>query len=310
MTSGMIGTVTEHLRQGDVLEVPIDEAGEEVGLAAGPVHVAILSQTCDVVQSSKPFILVAPAKAVPERDYHEADKGKKPLLIPLFDCWVADAGKAFSISKTRLSESTLVRHSAPSDQGTESTQIRASVARAFGRFPFPDDIPSVFNKLITRLQKATGREGNLSKVIDSIHPIRVRAADWGAESIRIIVYVIIDADEFIPNEEVDVNWSWERLEKKFGSKIVPSTLSLDDVCCLISKIHEDDRMSWDLTSLFHLWNYFGKLLSPKFINSDSCPRVQDIDVQVLSDKEFTYADYLRSEALDVEALSRSGLDPR
>lgn len=309
MTYEVSGTAADHFRQGDVLNIDIDGLGKEVGLTTGLAEVAILSQTCDVVQDSKPFILVAPALYVSESSYREADKGRKPLLIPLFDGWVADAGRAFSVSKERLQGKVLIRHSASSDQGKEAIQIRASVARAFGRFPFPDDIPPVFNKIISYLQHVTGREGNFSKIIDSIHPIRVKADDWNGRSIHITVYIIIPTKEFIPREEVDTTWRWERLQNMHGSKIVSSELSLDDVSFMINEIHKLDSSLWDMTSLWNLWTKVGILLSTK-IKPDLCLRVKDIDVQVISDQEFTFRDYLRSEALDIEALSKSDLDPR
>ena len=86
MSSGDLGyEAFKSMRQGDILRIKPGLAGESVGLVNTLTCVALLSQTCDIVQDNKPFCLVAPVQQAQADDprFVDALKGRRPLHVPL-----------------------------------------------------------------------------------------------------------------------------------------------------------------------------------------------------------------------------------
>ena len=175
--------------------------------------------------------------------------------------------------------------------------IRRRIARAFGRFPFPDPVHLVFQGLRERLQTKAGTAGNLGTVIDLLSEIRVTADQWDNPGRRLTVYLILAQDELILDEDADPAWTWSRV-RGLGSKD-PRHLTLDQVCGLLL----DNRDVHDMTTALRLWQQFGRCLHESLIAPRLSIEVPVVDVEVVSDAEFTLHQFNRSESLDLEALS-------
>jgi hypothetical protein len=312
MVSGVESVATDNeFRQGDVISARLGGIGEPVGLTNDPCHVAILSQTCDVAQPSKEFCLVAPAEQLPDGQHKAVLKGRKPLMIPLDDDaggrWAADAGRAFSITKSILGTAQLVARCAASDHGRQATRTRARIARAFGRFPFPDEVHPVFAQLEDRLRSKAGTSGNLGQVIDLIDDIRITADQWDKPGRHLKLYLVVVGSELIPAEDCDPAWTWNRV-KGWTVKDTHG-FTLDRVCELILANHHDgeDHRHDDLTSLWHLWREFGTALHSTLIKPHLDDEVTRVDVEVLSDDDMTLRVFKTTEALDLQALSDANL---
>jgi hypothetical protein len=291
----------------------VGEAGQAVGLGGGPAHVAILSQTCDVVQPTKRFCLVAPAEQASDDDWAMARKGRRPLSIPLSDNsgqrWLADAGKAFSVPKTSLGTAILISRGNTAEHGDQARIIRDRIARAFSRFPFPDEVHPVFQKLRRQLQAKAGRQGNLGKVIDLLADVRVTADQWSNPGRQLRLHLILSGQQLIPIEDADPSWTWDRIAGADASD--PSDLSLDRICELIlaNQLDVTGPGRGDATALLHLWELFAQTVSASLIQPSLNEHVSRVDVEVISDLEFTMRDFKRSESLDLEALSDASQRP-
>lgn len=302
--SGGEGELGGDLRQGDVVVVdPLGSSGVGVGLdEQAAASVAILSQTCDVVQPSKTHCLVAPVIQASTAEIAAARTGRKPLLLYLDDGagtgpWVADVGRAFSIEKEQLVRGRRVGRAVQSASSIGARRLGARIARAFGRYPFPDEVYPVFSKLQDRLRAKAGTAGNLGRIIDLVEEIRVSADQWEAPGRHLALYVIVSSEFLIAEEDGDPAWSWARVVGG-GAQESLGNLTIDRVCELLLANIDGDR-----TSLLHLWREFGQALYVSLIAPYLNDEVTAVDVDVVSDVDFTYRDAMRSESLDLETLS-------
>lgn len=296
------------LRQGDIVVVdPIGQGGTAVGLNGdAAARVAILSQTCDVVQPSKNYCLVAPVIEASGAEMSAARTGRKPLLVYLNDAsgngpWVADIGRAFSLGKSQLSAGKLIAHVGQSASGADARRLGARIGRAFSRYPFPDEVYPVFTKLQDRLRAKAGTAGNLGKVIDLVDEIRVSADQWEKAGRSLRLHVIVSGELLISEEDADPNWSWTRVSG-MTSQDVPGNLTINRVCELLLA-----NLRGDQTSLLHLWAEFGQALYRSLIEPCLNEEVVSVEVEAVSDIDFTYLDMRQSESLDLETLSDSTL---
>lgn len=291
------------LRQGDVLALPTNR-GDGAAIPPSPDEgslVAILSQTCDVVQPSKTHCIVAPIIEASPAEISGARRGKRPLLLYLVapnggGPWVADIERAFSVPKATLLNAQLRAHCVESASSQEARHLGSRIGRAFSRFPFPDEVFPVFAKLQAKLRDAAGSRGNLGHVIDLVREIRVSADQWDKPGRRLKLYVIVSRDLLIPFEDADPAWGWSRV-KGWRASDVADGLQMDRICELILSNTQD------LTSLMYLWEEFGTSLYSSFLEPALNAEVSRVEVVVVSDLEFTHRDLAGTESLDLETLS-------
>lgn len=291
------------LRQGDLVLLCLGRQGEGIGLARDSKHrVVLLSQTCDLVQASKHYCLVAPIIDASPAEISAARKGKSPLSLFLDDSegrgpWVADIGRALSVPKSRVMGAEVIARCVDSASSTQARRLGARIGRAFSRFPFPNEVFPVFSQLQGKLRDKAGTSGNLGQVIDLVEEIRVSADQWEMPGRRLHVHVIVSSDELIPAEDADPAWAWDRIQG-WRTSDAPGGLAVDRICELILA-----NQRGDLTSLMHLWHEFGQSMSSAFLQPSLDSEVVEIVVDVVNDLDFTHRDVARSESLDLETLS-------
>lgn len=304
-----VGTGCLNLRQGDVVDLVSiflangeDGSPMEMETKAG---VAILSQTCDIVQSSKSRCLVAPVLDPTTRDLSDARKGRKPLLLYLesgaegSSVHVADMEMATSVPKASLvGRKFLARYgNEASDQDTRI--IAARIGRAFSRFPFPDEVYPVFKDLRSRVQSKAKTESAFGKVVDLVLDLRVSSDQWQDPGRHLTLYVIVPENRLIPIEDIDLSWEWDQKRVR-GLKRgeTQEQLDLNRVSALILENAEGDP-----TTLAHLWAKFGQLIQESLLQPALNSEVVSFDVEVLSDVEMTYQRFSQTESLDLDVLS-------
>nr|WP_274708213.1 hypothetical protein [Arthrobacter sp. H16F315] len=297
------------MRQGDVADVNrLILAGVDDGspvIVETPAGVAILSQTCDIVQPSKTRCLVAPVIDPSKQDLSDARKGRKPLLLYLESekdgsvAYVADMERATSVPKALLAGRKLLARcgAEASEYGTRI--IAARVGRAFSRFPFPDEVYPVFKDLRGRVQTKSGTESAFGKVIDLVTDLRVSADQWAKPGRRLTLYVIVPEAQLIPIEDTDPNWEWD-LKRIRGLKQgeTGDRLDLDRVSTLILQ-----NSGGDATTLAKLWAKFGQLIQGTLLRPSLNREVISFEVEVLSDVEMSYQRFSQTESLDLDVLS-------
>jgi len=309
-TEELVSQECANLRQGDVVALTElwlhgeDGHPERVKTPAG---VAILSQTCDVVQPSKERCLVAPVLPNPDSEgWSLARKGRKPLHLYLGSpeanstpC-IADMERAVSVPKAELVG--LPRKARYVDAASDDAARRVAwrVGRAFNRFPFPDEVYPVFEKLRRKVQSKSGSPGNLGRVLDIVEALRVYADQWTSPRRMLTLYVVVAESSLIPPDDMDPNWRWEPARVTgLRNGESDTNLTLDRVCELILANKEGDK-----TTLAHLWRIFGDLIKQTLLQPDG-EEVASLEVEVLSDVEMTYQRYMQTESLDLEVLSDS-----
>lgn len=304
---GVVAADCKNLRQGDIVDHPTLKFADGISAELG---VAILSQTCDVIQASKTRCLVAPVISSDEGILRSARKGRKPLHLFLASengtdpqpC-VVDMEQAMSVLKSDLEGKPIKHQFVAVASGAHAAQIGARVGRAFNRFPFPDEVYPFFEKLRGRVQSRAGTPSAFGQVIDLVDDLRVGADQWDSPARELKLYVVVEMELLLPREDFDPGWVWstERVEgAKAGESL--SSISLNRVCELILA-----NLGRDTTTLSILWGLFGECLVSELLTPNLNGEVGICLAEVLSDVEMTYRQYQRTESLDLEVLSDSGI---
>ena len=171
---------------------------------------AVLTQTCDIVPRSdrhRPFVAVAPLVELEEQEALEARRGRRPRYAHL----PAYENGRFCVDLDRITTietGVLLRH--PRISGLSTDRDRAAfgkaVARKFGRFPFPDDLPRALARwrdhVVSKHDRENSPEGRLYH-----HALDVRLSvqgSWDAEVIDVTVSVLLPPG-FLPPTDPDTD---------------------------------------------------------------------------------------------------------
>ncbi len=300
-----------NLRQGDVVglkRLSLSGTHDTSEIVDTPGGVAILSQTCDVVQPSKTRCLVAPVIVNPsDGTLSSARKGQKPLHLYLESSsaepsrCLANMEYAVSIPNLNLVGLPITARYVELASGPAARTVAARVGRAFSRFPFPDEVYPAFSRLRRQAQDKAGSAGNFGRVLDRVEDLRVSADQWSRPGRNLTLYIVVVEELLIAHDDVDPNWFWSSTRVRGLQCAEPNTgLSLDRVSELILK-----NLDADKSSLAHLWRLFGEIVQAKLLSPMLSDEVPTFEVVVLSDSEMTLRQYQRTESLDLEVLSDS-----
>jgi hypothetical protein len=300
-----------NVRQGDVVAVSsvVMASDDPTGVETYPTPhgVAVLTQTCDVVQPSKSRCLVAPVFQATADEVNAAQKGRKPLHL----YWspgpetgasslLADMELAASLPKSALVGKMIVARAADQTSGAAASDVAARVGRAFSRFPFPDEVHPVFQKLRNHAQAKAGGTGSFGKVLDLIEDLRVSADQWISPGRRMRLLVVVPEQCTAPADDHDPRWTASRVIGLRPQEQL-ANLSLDRVCeLLLSNLGTADP---DRTSLARLWSRFGSSLEESMLRPRLSAEVVAFDVEVVAAEDLSFREYQQSESLDLEALS-------
>ena len=128
------------------------------------------------------------------------------------------------------------------------------------------------------------------------------ADQWESPGRRLRLHVIVSSELLIPDEDADLAWAWARVVGGRAQESLGS-LTIDRVCELLLLNIDGDR-----TSLLHLWRQFGQSLHASLIAPYLNDDVVAVEIEVVSDVDFTYRDLNRSESLDLETISDSAAE--
>lgn len=295
-----------NLRQGDVIDLN-DLHLPGVDGEVSSEQIVVLSQTCDVVQSSKTRCLVAPIITDPTNEILSGSrKGQKPLHLYLkssangTDVRVANMEYAVSIPKEQLVGLPLAARYVEEQSSESARAIAWRIGRAFNRFPFPGEVYPAFSKLRRKAQDKAETTGNFGRVLDLIEDIRVSANQWAEPGRRLTLYIIVMEEKLIPPDDMDPDWQWDVNSVRGLRNGEQPILEIDRVSELIlANLHAD------MTTLANLWRILGEAIQEKLLKPMLDEEVAIFDVVVLSDAEFSYRQYQRTESLDLEVLSTS-----
>lgn len=305
-----VGPGCTNLRQGDVVDLPrlpIVVGEVQADPRETPRGVAVLSQTCDVVQPSKSRCLVAPVMDADQNQVADARKGRKPLWLCLesrdeeVPARIVDIELATSVPKDVLVGRKVLARYAEYPSDAQAGNIAARVGRAYGRFPFPDEVYPVFGELRSRAQSRSGTQSPFGQTVDLVEDLRVGADQWPSPGRRLTLYVVVPETLLAPVEDLDPTWTWDasRVEGLRGREKLGS-IRLNRVCELILA-----NLAGDRTTLAHLWQQFGERVRVELLEPRLDLEVVEFSVEVLADSEMSVRQYRRTESLDLEVLSDS-----
>lgn len=253
---------------------------------------AVLTQTCDIVprpDRHRPFVAVAPLVGLEGHEALEARRGRRPRYAHL----PAYENGRFCVDLDRITTvetGVLLRY--PRLPGLSTDQHRAAfgraVARKFGRFPFPDDLPRALARwryhVISKHDRERSPEGSLYR-----YAVDVRLSVlgiWDDDAIYVIVSVLFPPG-FLPPTDPDTH-------PEIGSVEAITSLPAADIAQkLCDGVSNPQIGALMCERLEQLW-------------ADRCTptgRVRSIEFELVGTDDMTVDTYLESYSFDLEFLS-------
>lgn len=313
MQPGETVTDASALRQGDVigldwLPTVSDRKAAERPTPSGAV---IVSQTCDVVQQSqsKQTVVLAPiVENASAAELRTAQRGRSPLKVwvptQADDDLVADLQYVAHVPKDHLANQVLKARLRQGNGDAEA--FSAAVGRAYSRFAFPDEVQLSLTKFRDRVQSKAGKNGPLGQALDYVLTVRAGTDNWDAPGRHLRIYFVVEEGLLIPAEDADEGWSWNVAEAELGCPVASISNNLNTVSEALVRYCEKARLGnggYNPTTLLRLWELWGEKIYQELLAPSCDAEVSEFEVEVLNEEEFTYAEYRRTESLDLDHLS-------
>ena len=301
-------------RQGHVLGIfrlPI-LAGGEVAQVETPLGVALISQTCDIVQPSRPNVAVAAIVQLHGIEASQAKDGAFPRYVHLSglpgDRFV-DLELIGTIDKATLASVRLSEAGIDSGQEEHVRTFAVRVARRFGRFAFPDEVVAWLRPLQASVKDKYDRPNSgLGRALHEVAELRIEAEDWLAAPLHLILHTVVKAG-VIPELDDDA----EALPKQFARWLRRDGQLARTPAEISERLYRrelGEGASPTPSERSELWNALGEALAgvcgPRGRDADvaaNLTAVREIVGQVSAEDEFNLAQYRRSESLDLDYLS-------
>lgn len=304
------------LRQGDVVDVDWVPAliDNVPGSFPTPCGVAILSQTCDVVQEglNKANVTVAPVVCSPDPSLLSTSRsGQSPLLLHLPGHGstpeaIADVQRVASLPKSVLLGKTLLGRHTDADSSASARGLAERAGRIYSRFAFPDEVVLVLDRMKKKARKAAGGSGAFGRVLDHLD-FRVRSTHWDGPGRVLSLFVIVKSALLIMPEDADPDWTWERsavVGRKAQERVEKANFTrLSELLAETCEGYLTDPSTTDGTTLLRLWELWVNLLKKDLLDSQVNSEVTEFLVELVSDDEFPVSQWRRTVSLDLEDLS-------
>ncbi|TFD74873.1 hypothetical protein E3T54_13060 [Cryobacterium sp. Sr8] len=273
-----------------------------------PAGVSIISQTCDIVLSSRPNVIVAKVVQLPAADAKQATEGFRPRYVGLPDggeCMFVDLEHIHAVSKIALLGKTFVRAVNQDDAGAVR-RFSFLVGRRFSRFAFPDAITHWFDPLRKTIEdKYSNPDSPLGRALSHVVELRVQADNWNAPLANVTLHVIVKSGSLpeVADEHVFPEASLAKWLRPNGDLTRTSSAIADRLC----PAHGPKPSNWDA---YHLWSALGEALAnecrpkAKFASQPGVSgAISSISGQIWSEDEFSLTLYRDTEMLDLDHLS-------
>lgn len=289
------------LRQADIIHLSQIYVGSTP--VECPENVVIISQTCDLVLSDRPNIVVAQAVRLDKDTAADVLRGMRPRWVPVVggvDGLFADLETISSIPKIDVIGSTVIR-SIPDEDWTGQRKFARSVGRRFSRLALPDEVVPWLKGLSDLVMSKAGKSASpLGRALAQISEIRVSADDWSKPGVSMELILILHPGELplVPDDPEE--WSLALPDEKSFRTIsgVADQLFPDGRPRPVEE--ERNALWWRLAELV------GDLIHPTGAAASS-PEVKaavsSAFVSIADESEFTMAQYRRSDELDLSHLS-------
>jgi len=288
----------QSLQQGDVLPditiLPVRGADGTFQLDA-PAGVVILSQTCDVVRETLPYLHVGPRKLLSDNDARLARRGRRPRYVHLPEIGeteFVDLANIGSIHKALVAQASSVR-GVSSD--AQISRFGKAVGRYFNRFAYPGDVNRFLKPLADAIQSKSGNlESAEGRRIEEVLQLRIESLNgWlhAPYDLRLSIIVhpgalpTFENDELPPFDEGLQRWLYNTEGTIQQS---PHTIA------------ERLDATVDAAARYYLWSALGDA----WANRCSAKHMSTtLTAEVVSSDEFSLTRMLQSELLDLDHLS-------
>ncbi|MEU1432150.1 hypothetical protein ABZ412_34290 [Nocardia sp. NPDC005746] len=293
-------------QQGDVLD-GLTEVCVLTASGWDPINVsdgvALISQTCDIVQETRAYVQVAKLVPLRESDASLARSGRRPRYahLPEFGTdWFADLEVIATVHKSVIAPLSPKRGVA-TDMAIR--KFSAAVARKFGRFAFPDEVTPWLSNLEKFIRTGVGKQNSaFAEVMRDVLELRIESiGGWGDPPYELKLLVVVEPGVmpvYADGDEPD-------LPPQLDSWLFPDA----GVVRKPKEIADRIRTINDPAERYFLWDAFASALAglcqPP---ADASPEVRaavlggEIVAEPISTDELTYARYRRTEILDVDDL--------
>lgn len=301
----------DEFAQGDIFAVErlpviggIDGGCPDIRMVDCSHGVVLISQTCDCIRSET--LQVAPIVTMPDNVAKQYATGKSSRYVPLNldgKTAFADLELVATLNRGCLeklgSSGTAVPH--PEDKRL----ARDLIARRFGRFPFPDEVVDWCRPLQEKVVTKVRRKGYQGELLQKISSIRVEEEhNWRDTLVYALSLAFLVEPGTLPLDG-------EEGEVDALSTDVNSLLEVRDpgdrAERIAQRIVRADEEGLDASSVCRLWQ---GLIDSWLVQCDEAygglNRITRVTGKgmVVSEDEYTFDRYRRSEQLDLDHLSR------
>ncbi|OBF96449.1 hypothetical protein A5790_05315 [Mycobacterium sp. 852002-51152_SCH6134967] len=297
-TEDRSGAFFKNVRQGHVFTLRTEEDGSD------PERFVVISQTCDIVLSKRPTVILARVVELAGSERANAATETNPRLVPLpclDDKHFADLCFVESRQKIDLLD---LPYAPGIDLGNEQVKrdFSLSITRWFGRFPFPDEVVPWLRPLEQVVREKYRKQSALGELLRQVVvEIRVEElAQWDHAPYKIDIHTIVRAEALptLPDDIADVSDFVQQLRESDDSVKAPAALA--ELYSAMDDVHIRHHV------LHALAESLAALCTPA--NIDTQPEavttaVATIEWHLWGDDEFPLARIRKSEPLDLEYLS-------
>lgn len=284
-----------------------DDGVPSIELVGCPYGVLLISQTCDTIHADQ--LQVARIVELPGRETAEAATGRRPRYVPVNlggRTLFADLECIATVSREWL-EGLGVESRAATSQD-DARLIRDLIARRFGRFPFPDDVVAWCGPLRDKVAPRVKKTGAQGALLDKITCIRIEDENnWKNPQsynlslsflVRPGTLPLVDGDGIGVSLPDAVEQRINAADDARRAQRIAECLVDVDKCELTAA---EECVLWQ-----RLVDSWVTLCNVKYAGLGKLSRVFGTG-EVVSEDEYGFDRYRRSEQLDLDYLSRGAV---
>lgn len=280
--------------------------------------VAILSQTCDIVQNINNVLIVSPVVLLQGEEKSAAQKGRNARHVSLpaygesYFVDLAFVGTCSIKALRRATHSTGVQ----SVNQNESSRFGQLVGRRFSRFPFPDEIhPYLHNLKEIFIEKSDKDASSQKWAMDFMLEIRVEAGPphfWSQPPYALTLLFVVKqgvlpqlANPPVATPGIDAFLNPINGIRPSADRIA-TRLMENETSSNIQPLSGDDKVIlWN--ELVDRWAALVKIRNPaKFsMEIQNALASRSVSAELIPVDEIPYSRIVRSQALDLQHLSNS-----
>lgn len=291
------------LKQGDILRLPA-QCMSTSDFSDGDI--AIVSQTCDVRNSNREFISIAPVIEVDRSQQSNIKKGRKPLLVAVgSDPKLAvNMERITSLPREELLGSVRIDETVQYASGSEASSLSNRIGRAFSRAALPDEVNIVLAKFSSKLRDKYFKSSKVAEALDFLIDIRVGCSDWNEPRRELTLFLLLPKELLTSADFIDEGWYWgkDKIGKFDSAAKRLEELDLEQTANLIC---DSNRFETPLGMKYSLWERYADLLFEQYFESELNEEVGSVEFEIVSSLDFNFDQYLRTESLEFTALSDS-----